>query len=161
MTPHFYHGGTEGETEEAFATRCADELEKLILAEGADTIAAMFAEPCMGAGGVILPPATYFEKICAVLQKHDILLVADEVICGFGRTGNYWGTETFGLKPDIITCAKALSASYLPISATVVSEKVFRPIRRRWPQEPQASAPSATATPIPATPWRRRSRSRR
>ena len=128
MTPHFYHGGMEGETEEQFATRCADELEKLILAEGADTIAAMFAEPCMGAGGVILPPATYFTKICAVLQKYDILLVADEVICGFGRTGNYWGTETFGMQPDIITCAKALSASFLPISATVVSEKVFRPI---------------------------------
>ena len=128
MTPHYYHGGMEGESEEQFATRCADELEKLILAEGADTIAAMFAEPCMGAGGVILPPATYFAKICAVLQKHDILLVADEVICGFGRTGNYWGTETFGMQPDIITCAKALSASYLPISATVVSEKVFRPI---------------------------------
>jgi 4-aminobutyrate--pyruvate transaminase len=128
MTPHFYHGAVEGESEEAFATRCADELEKLILAEGADTIAAMFAEPVMGAGGVILPPATYFAKICAVLQKHDILLVADEVICGFGRTGNYWGTETFGLQPDIVTCAKALSASYLPISATIVSEKVFRPI---------------------------------
>ena len=128
MTPHFYHGGMDGESEEAFATRCADELEKLILAEGADTIAAMFAEPCMGAGGVILPPATYFEKICAVLQKHDILLVADEVICGFGRTGHYWGTETFGMQPDIVTCAKALSASFLPISATIVSEKVFRPI---------------------------------
>ena len=128
MTPHFYHGGVEGETEEQFATRCADELEKLILAEGADTIAAMFAEPIMGAGGVILPPATYFDKIGAVLQKHDILLVADEVICGFGRTGNYWGTETVGMQPDIVTCAKALSASYLPISATIVSEKVFRPI---------------------------------
>ncbi len=128
MTPHYYHNGMEGESEEQFATRCAEELEKLILAEGADTIAAMFAEPCMGAGGVILPPATYFAKICAVLQKHDILLVADEVICGFGRTGNYWGTETFGMQPDIITCAKALSASYLPISATVVSEKVFGPI---------------------------------
>ena len=88
----------------------------------------MFAEPIMGAGGVIVPPATYFEKICAVLQKHDILLVADEVICGFGRTGNYWGTQTFGVQPDIITCAKALSASYLPISATIVSQKVFRPI---------------------------------
>ena len=128
MTPHFYHAGLEGESEEAFATRCAEELETLILAEGADTIAAMFAEPCMGAGGVILPPTTYFAKICAVLQKHDILLVADEVICGFGRTGNYWGTETFGLQPDIVTCAKALSASFLPISATLVSQKVFRPI---------------------------------
>ena len=92
MTPHHYHGGMEGESEEQFATRCADELEKLILAEGADTIAAMFCEPIMGAGGVILPPATYFEKVNAVLQRHDILLVADEVICGFGRTGNYWGS---------------------------------------------------------------------
>ena len=128
MTPHFYHGGHEGETEEAFATRCADELEKLIQAEGPDTIAAMFAEPIMGAGGVIVPPATYFEKIQAVLKKHDILLVADEVICGFGRTGNYWGTETFGMQPDIITCAKALSAAYMPISATIVSQAVFRPV---------------------------------
>ncbi len=128
MTPHYYHEGMDGESEEAFATRCADELEKLILAEGADTIAAMFAEPVMGAGGVIVPPASYFEKICAVLQKHDILLVADEVICGFGRTGNYWGTETFNMQPDIVTCAKALSAAYLPISATIVSQKVFRPI---------------------------------
>ena len=128
MTPHFYHGGADGESEEAFATRCAEELEKLILAEGPDTIAAMFAEPVMGAGGVILPPATYFQKIQAVLQRHDILLVADEVICGFGRTGNYWGTQTFGMQPDIITCAKALSASYMPISATIVSEHVFRPI---------------------------------
>ena len=128
MTPHFYHGGAEGESEEAFASRCAEELEKLILAEGPETIAAMFAEPVMGAGGVILPPATYFPKIQEVLRRHDILLVADEVICGFGRTGNYWGSQTFGIEPDIITCAKALSASYMPISATIVSEQVFRPI---------------------------------
>ena len=127
-TPHHYHGALEGESEEAFATRCAEELERLILAEGADTIAAMFAEPLMGAGGVILPPASYFEKVCAVLQRHDILLVADEVICGFGRTGAYWGTQTFHMQPDIITCAKALSAAYLPISATLVSGRVFRPI---------------------------------
>jgi 4-aminobutyrate--pyruvate transaminase len=125
MTPHFYHGALEGETEDAFATRCADELERLILAEGPDTIAAMFAEPVMGAGGVLLPPRGYFEKIQAVLQRYDVLFVADEVICGFGRTGNYWGTQTFGLKPDIITCAKALSASFLPISATMVNARVF------------------------------------
>ena len=128
MTPHFYHGGAQGESEEAFATRCADELEKLILSEGPETIAAMFAEPVMGAGGVILPPATYFEKIGAVLRKYDVLLVADEVICGFGRTGNYWGSETFGVQPDIVTCAKALSAAYMPISATLVSDAVFQPI---------------------------------
>ncbi len=128
MTPHFYHGALENETEEAFATRCADELEKLILAEGPETVAAMWAEPIMGAGGVILPPKGYFPKIQAVLQKYDVLLVADEVICGFGRTGEYWGTQSMGMQPDIITCAKALSASFLPISATMVSDKVFRPI---------------------------------
>jgi 4-aminobutyrate--pyruvate transaminase len=125
MTPHFYHGALDGESEDAFATRCADELEKLILAEGADTVAAMFAEPIMGAGGVIIPPRGYFEKIQAVLRRYDVLLVADEVICGFGRTGNYWGTQTYGLQPDIITCAKALSASFLPISATMVNDRVF------------------------------------
>ena len=125
MTPHYYHGAEAGESEEAFATRCADELEKLILAEGPDTIAAMFAEPIMGAGGVIVPPLGYFEKIQAVLKKYDVLLVADEVICGFGRTGNYWGTQTFGMQPDIITCAKALSSAYLPISAVMVNQKVF------------------------------------
>ena len=125
-TPHYYHGAQDGESEEAFATRCADELEALILAEGPDTIAAMFAEPIMGAGGVIVPPVGYFPKIQAVLQRYDILLVADEVICGFGRTGNYWGTQTFGVQPDIITCAKALSSAYLPISAVMVNETVFR-----------------------------------
>jgi 4-aminobutyrate--pyruvate transaminase len=125
VTPHHYHGAFPGESEEAFATRCAEELERLIQAEGPETVAAMFAEPVMGAGGVIVPPATYFEKIQAVLRKYDVLLVADEVICGFGRTGNYWGTQTFGMQPDILTCAKALSASFLPISAVMVSEKVF------------------------------------
>ncbi len=125
MTPHFYHGALPGETEEDFATRCADELEKLILAEGPETIAAMFAEPIMGAGGVLIPPAGYFPKIQAVLDRYDILLVADEVICGFGRTGNYWGSQTMEVRPDILTCAKALSSAYLPISAVMVNEKVF------------------------------------
>jgi 4-aminobutyrate--pyruvate transaminase len=126
VNPHHYHGAHPGESEEAFATRCAEELEKLILAEDPDTVAAMWAEPVMGAGGVIVPPRSYFEKIQAVLKKHDILLVADEVICGFWRTGNYWGTETFNMRPDIITCAKALSSSYLPISAIMVNERVFQ-----------------------------------
>ena len=125
ITPHFYHGALENETEDAFATRCAEELEQLILAEGPDTVAAMFAEPVMGAGGVILPPRGYFPKIQEVLRRHDVLLVADEVICGFGRTGNYWGSQTFDIVPDIITCAKALSASFLPISATMVNQRVF------------------------------------
>ena len=126
ITPHFYHGALDGETEEAFATRCADELEKLILAEGPDTVAAMFAEPVMGAGGVLVPPKGYFPKIQAVLKKYDVLFVADEVICGFGRTGSYWGCQTFGIEPDILTCAKALSASFLPISATMVNDRVFQ-----------------------------------
>ncbi|MDT7952580.1 MAG: aspartate aminotransferase family protein [Acetobacteraceae bacterium] len=125
MTPHYYHGAQDGESEDAFATRCAEELDRLIVSEGPHTVAAMFAEPIMGAGGVIVPPRGYFEKIQAVLKKHDVLLVADEVICGFGRTGNYWGTQTFGLEPDIITCAKALSSAYLPISAVMVNDKVF------------------------------------
>jgi 4-aminobutyrate--pyruvate transaminase len=126
MTPHFYHGALPGETEEDFASRCADELEKTILAEGPETVAAMWAEPIMGAGGVILPPKGYFPKIQAVLKKYDVLLVADEVICGFWRTGNYWGSQTLDIVPDILVCAKALSASYLPISAVMVNDTVFQ-----------------------------------
>ena len=126
MTPHFYHGGLPGESEDAFATRCADELEKLILAEDPDTVAAMWAEPVLGAGGVIVPPRGYYEKIQAVLRKYDVLFVADEVICGFGRTGNYWGSQTLNIEPDILTCAKALSASFMPISAVMVNERVFQ-----------------------------------
>ena len=123
--PHFYRYGEDGETEEDFATRCADNLNRLIEEEGPDTVAAFFAEPVMGAGGVIVPPATYFEKIQAVLKKHDVLFVADEVICGFGRTGEMWGSQTLGLKPDILTCAKALTSGYLPISAVMVNDRVF------------------------------------
>ena len=126
MTPHFYQAGLPGETEEEFATRCADELEKLILAEGPETVAAFWAEPIMGAGGVILPPKGYFPKIKAVLKKYDVLMVVDEVICGFWRTGNYWGTQTLDIEPDILVCAKALSSSYLPISAVMVNERVFQ-----------------------------------
>jgi 4-aminobutyrate---pyruvate transaminase len=126
ITPHHYHGAEAGESEEAFATRCADELEKLILAEDPDTVAAMFAEPVLGAGGVIVPPRTYYEKIQAVCRKYDVLFVADEVICGFGRTGSYWGSQTLNIQPDILSCAKALSSSYLPISAVMVNERVFQ-----------------------------------
>jgi 4-aminobutyrate--pyruvate transaminase len=126
MTPHYYHGALPGESEEQFATRCADELEKLILKEGPDTVAGFWAEPVMGAGGVIVPPRGYYQKIQAVLKKYDVLFVADEVICGFWRTGNYWGSQTLGIEPDILVCAKALSSSYLPISAVMVNERVFQ-----------------------------------
>jgi 4-aminobutyrate--pyruvate transaminase len=124
--PHFWREARPGESEEDFATRLADQLEALIQAEGPDTIAAMFAEPVMGAGGVIVPPATYFAKIQAVLARHDILLVADEVICGFGRTGHWWGCQAFDIHPDMITCAKALSSGYVPISALMISEPIWQ-----------------------------------
>ncbi|KTT22104.1 aminotransferase [Pseudacidovorax intermedius] len=123
-SPHHYRDALPGESAEDFATRRADELEQLILNEGPDTVAAFFAEPVMGAGGVIVPPPTYFEKIQAVLRRYDVLLVADEVICGFGRTGEMFGTTTFGMRPDILTCAKSLSSAYVPISAVMVSQKV-------------------------------------
>lgn len=126
LNPHYYRYHEDGESEEAFAARMADALEGLIIDEGPETIAAFFAEPVMGAGGVIVPPATYFEKVQAILRKYDILFVVDEVICGFGRTGNWWGTQTFDLKPDIISCAKALSAAFMPVSALLIGDKVFQ-----------------------------------
>ncbi len=125
-TPCYYRYGQDGESEEAFATRLADSLNDLIEAEGPDTVAAFVAEPVMGAGGVLTPPATYFEKIQKVLDRHDVLMVADEVICGFGRTGNMWGSETYRIKPDIITCAKQLSSAYLPIAAVMISDPIYR-----------------------------------
>jgi 4-aminobutyrate--pyruvate transaminase len=123
--PHYYRCHEAGESEEDFATRLAGNLEAMILDEGPETVAAFFAEPAMGAGGAILPPATYFEKVQAVLKKYDVLLVADEVICGFGRTGNMWGSQTFGLVPDMITSAKALSAAFQPISAVMINETIY------------------------------------
>ncbi len=125
-TPCYYRHGAEGESEEAFATRLADNLNDLIEAEGPDTVAAFVAEPVMGAGGVLVPPATYFEKVQKVLQRHDVLMVADEVICGFGRTGNMWGSQTYGIKPDIVTCAKQLSSAYLPIAAVMISDPIYQ-----------------------------------
>ena len=126
---HYYHFAEAGESEEDFATRRANELEQQILAEGPETVAAFVAEPVMGAGGVILPPKTYFEKIQAVLKKYDVLMVADEVICGFHRTGNVFGSNTYGITPDIMVVAKQLSSAYLPISAVIINEKVYGPIR--------------------------------
>ena len=129
--PHWFRFGQPGETEEAFATRLAESLEQRILSEGPETIAAFIAEPIMGAGGVILPPATYWEKIQPVLKKYAVLLIADEVICGFGRTGNMWGSTTYGMRPDIITCAKGLSSGYLPIGAVMVTEEIYKTLVRQ------------------------------
>ena len=125
----YYRYGQSGESEEAFASRLADNLEQLIINEGPDTVAAFVAEPVMGAGGVMLPPATYFEKIQTVLKKYDVLMVADEVICGFGRTGNMWGSQTYDIRPDMVTCAKQLSSGYLPISALMISDKVYEVLK--------------------------------
>lgn len=129
--PHFYREGRPGESEADFVRRLADELEQLILSEGPDTVGGFFAEPVMGTGGVVVPPEGYFEAIQAVLRKYDVLTVSDEVICGFGRTGAYWGAEAVGYKPDMITCAKALSSAYLPISAVIVSEKIVDAMREQ------------------------------
>ena len=128
-TAGYYRYGRPGESEEAFASRLADNLEQLIINEGPDTVAAFVAEPVMGAGGVMLPPATYFGKIQVVLDKYDVLMVADEVICGFGRTGNMWGSQTYGIRPDMVTCAKQLSSGYLPISALMISDKVYEVLK--------------------------------
>ena len=123
--PSFYHYGEPGESEAAFVDRIIGHLEALIEREGPDTIAAFFAEPVQGSGGVIVPAAGYFEKLQAVLRKHQILLVADEVICGFGRTGQMFGAQTFGMRPDIMTVAKAMSGSYLPISGTLMTKAIY------------------------------------
>jgi len=124
-TPHYYRYGRDGESETEFTDRIVKELEQQIIDANPDTVAAFFAEPVMGAGGVLIPPAGYFEKVQALLKKYDILFVADEVICGFGRTGNMWGCDTYDIKPDMITCAKQLSSAYQPIGAVLVSEKMY------------------------------------
>jgi 4-aminobutyrate--pyruvate transaminase len=124
--PSYYHYAEPGESEAAFVDRMIANLEALIEREGADTIAAFWAEPVQGAGGVIVPPAGYFERVQEVLRRHEILFVVDEVITGFGRTGNLFACETYGLKPDILNIAKALSASYLPISASLISEPIHQ-----------------------------------
>ena len=124
-TPCHYRGAAPGESEEAFASRLAETLDRLIQAEGPDTVAAFIAEPVMAAGGLMTPPATYFEKIQAVLKQHDVLMIADEVVCGFGRTGNMWGSQTYAIEPDLMTCAKQLSSAYLPIAGVLMAEHVF------------------------------------
>jgi 4-aminobutyrate--pyruvate transaminase len=123
--PHHYRYAHDGETEEEFASRLADEFEALIVKEGPETVAAFIAEPVMGAGGVIVPPKTYFQKIMAVCAKHDLFVISDEVICGFGRLGTLFGCEKLGFKPQSISVAKALSSAYLPIAAVMIPELMY------------------------------------
>lgn len=124
--PHYFRGALPGESEAQFVDRIVNNLEQLILKEGADTIAAFIAEPITGASGVIVPPAGYYEKVQAVLNKYDILFWADEVITGFGRTGNDFGCTTMGIeKPAMMTLAKQLSSAYMPISAAVIRGDMY------------------------------------
>lgn len=125
--PHFYKAPA-GMDEAAFVRHCAEDLEKLILAEGADTVAAFIGEPVMGTGGIIVPPKGYWQAIQAVLDKYDILLIADEVVCAFGRVGDKMGSQRYGMKPDLMTTAKGLTSAYAPLSAVIVGEKVWNVI---------------------------------
>jgi 4-aminobutyrate--pyruvate transaminase len=124
--PHHYRFAHDGESEEDFATRLAAELDALIVKEGPDTVAAFIAEPVMGAGGVIVPPQTYFEKIMPVCARHDVFVIGDEVICGFGRLGTTFGCEKLNFRPDSISVAKMLSSAYLPIAAVMLPESVHQ-----------------------------------
>lgn len=126
--PHYYHGAEEGETEEGFSERLAANLTRLIEEEGPETIAAFIAEPVMGAGGVVVPPKGYFEAIKPVLDAHEIIFIDDEVICGFGRTGNWFGAETYNMAADTMSVAKALTSAYIPLSAVLIPDWLFEPM---------------------------------
>jgi 4-aminobutyrate---pyruvate transaminase len=126
--PHYYGLAMPGESEAAFVDRLIVELESLIEREGAQTIGGFIAEPVQGAGGVILPPPGYFDRVQAVLKKHQILFVVDEVITGFGRLGERFGSTVYGLKPDMMTVAKMLTSAYVPMSALFVSEAIYQTV---------------------------------
>ncbi|APR40277.1 aspartate aminotransferase family protein [Paraburkholderia sp. SOS3] len=125
VCPHWYRQAPAGMDEAQFVNYCVDELEKLIAKEGADTIAAFIGEPVMGTGGILPPPAGYWPAIQKVLKKHDILLISDEVVCGFGRLGSKMGAQHYGIEPDLITVAKGLTSAYAPLSGVIVSERVW------------------------------------
>jgi 4-aminobutyrate---pyruvate transaminase len=123
-SPDYCHESYAGESEEDFSARMVADVERTILQEDPDTIAAFISEPVLGAGGLVIPPCAYFERLQELLHRFDILFIVDEIITGFGRTGKMFGSETFNLKPDMIAVAKGLSAAYLPISALLVNDKV-------------------------------------
>lgn len=123
--PHHYWGAEPGETEDSFSRRRAAELEKLIVREGPETIGAFIAEPVLGTGGITPPPEGYWREIQTVLRRYDVLLIADEVICGFGRTGADFGSALYGMEPDLTTVAKGLTSGYVPLSAAIVGERVY------------------------------------
>lgn len=123
--PYYYRRDDDAMSEAEFSAHCAQELENLIEAEGADTIAAFIGEPVLGTGGIVPPPEGYWAAIQAVLNRHDILMIADEVVTGFGRLGTMFGSEHYGIRPDIITIAKGLTSAYAPLSGSIVSDKVW------------------------------------
>jgi len=135
-TPHYWREAKDGETEPEFTDRLVAELEGLILDEGPDTIAAMIAEPVMGAGGVIVPPEGYLEKVSALLKKYDILFIDDEVICGFGRTGNWFGAETFNIEATSVSMAKQLTAAFVPLSAVAMDAEMAEAIEAEASRQP-------------------------
>jgi L-2,4-diaminobutyrate transaminase len=124
--PYYYRREDRSLSEEQFAQYCADQLEKLILAQGPETIAAFIGEPVLGTGGIVPPPKGYWDKIQAVLKKYDVLLVADEVVTGFGRLGTMFGSDHYGMRPDLITIAKGLTSAYAPLSGVIVGDKVWK-----------------------------------
>jgi len=124
--PYYYRREDSTMSEGEFSAHCANELEKMILTEGPETIAAFIGEPVLGTGGIVPPPAGYWAAIQAVLEKYDILLVADEVVTGFGRLGTMFGSEHYGMRPDIITIAKGLTSAYAPLSGSIISDKVWK-----------------------------------
>jgi L-2,4-diaminobutyrate transaminase len=124
--PHHYWGAEAGETELEFSRRRASELEDMILREDPDTIGAFIAEPVLGTGGITPPPQGYWDEIQTILKKYDVLLIADEVITGFGRTGSMFGSQHYGIEPDLITVAKGLTSAYFPLSGAIVGEKVYK-----------------------------------
>lgn len=124
--PYYYRREDRSLSEEQFSQHCADKLEELIQAEGPETIAAFIGEPVLGTGGIVPPPTGYWAKIQAVLRKYDILLIADEVVTGFGRLGSMFGSDHYGIEPDLITIAKGLTSAYAPLSGVIVPEKLWR-----------------------------------
>lgn len=129
-SPDYFRHALEGETELEFSVRRAKELEELILRHGAETVGAFIAEPVLGAGGVVTPPEGYFTEIQKVTKKYDILFIADEVVCGFGRLGKWFGSEVYDIKPDMITTAKALTSGYFPFSASFITEEIWDVIKQ-------------------------------
>jgi L-2,4-diaminobutyrate transaminase len=132
--PHYYRFARDGETEAAFCDRLIDEIEALIVREGPETVAAFIAEPIMGTGGVLIPPAGYFARLQALLDQNDILLIADEVITGFGRLGAWFATHFYDLRPDIVSLAKGITSAYFPMSASVISQRMWEVLERASPE---------------------------